>query len=254
MRVVAIVQARMGSSRLPGKVLADLCGDTMLARVVARLRAASRIDDIVIATSTAAADAAIVREAARLGVACYCGPEQDVLTRFVGAAQRARADSIVRVTADCPLLDPGVVDDVVAALYAGADYASNTIRRTFPRGLDVEALHRDTLELVALLGDTLAAREHVTSLVMDQPQLFRVRQVLGARDDSDLRWTVDTAEDLAFVRALSSLLGLGNHILPYGELVQSVRARPELRKINAHVRQRTWSARRGGALGIKISS
>lgn len=241
MRVVAIVQARMGSSRLPGKVLADLCGDTMLARVVARLRAAKRIDEIVIATSTLDADTAIVREAKRLGVGSYRGPEQDVLARYVGAAREARADSIVRVTADCPLLDPWVVDDVVNALYAGADYASNTIRRTFPRGLDVEALHREPLDLIAQLGDSPAAREHVTAFVMAQPQLFRIRQVLGARDDSDLRWTVDTAADLAFVRALWSLLGLGDHILPYGELVQSVRARPELRAINAHVRQRSWS-------------
>lgn len=238
MRVVAIVQARMGSSRLPGKVLADLCGDTMLARVVARLRAAARVDDVVIATSVAPADAAVAREAARLGAACFRGPEADVLARYAGAARAARADAIVRVTADCPLLDPGVVDAVIAALRSGADYASNTIQRTFPRGLDAEALHRGALEEIARRATSPAAREHVTAYVMEDPDRFRIRQVLAARDDSDLRFTVDTPEDLALVRALCSLLGLGGRIRPYGDLVAAVRARPELLAINAHVAQK----------------
>lgn len=237
MRVVAIIQARMGSTRLPGKVLADLCGDTMLARVVARLRAAARVDDIVIATSVAPADAAIAREAARLGAASFRGPEDDVLARYAGAARAARADAIVRITADCPLIDPEVIDAVIAALFAGADYASNTHRRTFPRGLDAEALHRVTLERIARLATSATAREHVTAFVTQEPERFRIHQVLAAHDDSDLRFTVDTPEDLALVRALYAQLGLGGRLRPYGEVVAAVRARPELRAINAHVAQ-----------------
>jgi spore coat polysaccharide biosynthesis protein SpsF len=237
MRTVAIVQARMGSSRLPGKVLADLAGATMLARVVERLRAARTIDDVVIATSILGGDDAVACEAERLGAGVHRGSEHDVLARFLGAAEEFSADAIVRVTADCPLLDGGVVDRVVGALGRDVDYASNTHERTYPRGLDVEALHRDTLERIARLGTSPAAREHVTAFVMEQPQLFRVRQVRGERDDSDLRWTVDTPEDLAMVRGLYAALVMP---APYDAVVAAVRARPELAAANAHVTQKPW--------------
>lgn len=231
----------MGSSRLPGKVLADLAGEPMLARVVARVAAAARVHGVVVATTEDPADDAVVRAAARLGAASYRGPEADVLARYLGAARAAAADAVVRVTADCPLLDPEVVDRVVAALGPEVDYASNTHQRTFPQGLDVEALHRDTLERVARLAASPAAREHVTAFLREAPELFRTRQVQAPRDDSDLRWTVDTEEDLQLVRALYGLLGPGSRARPYHELVAAVRARPALRAINAHVVQRPWS-------------
>jgi spore coat polysaccharide biosynthesis protein SpsF len=241
MKTVAIVQARMGSSRLPGKVLADLAGDTMLARVVARLRAAWSLDAIVIATTTHATDDGIVREAERLGVGVYRGSETDVLSRYLGAARTYDAGAIVRVTSDCPLLDPGVVDEVVAALDGAADYASNTHTRTYPRGLDTEALHRDTLERIGRLGTSAAAREHVTAFVMEQPALFRIRQVQAATDDSDLRWTVDTPEDLAMVRSLYDMFG--SDVTPYRELVAAIRKQPAL-AVNAHVQQKPWEQAR----------
>jgi len=240
MRTIAIIQARMGSSRLPGKVLAELGGATMLGQVVRRLRTAGRVDDIMVATSTATADDAVTAAAIRLGAGVYRGSEHDVLARFVGAARAARAEAIVRVTADCPLLDPGVVDQVIDALSDAVDYASNTHDRSYPRGLDVEALHRDTLERIARLGTSPAAREHVTAFVMEAPVLFRIAQVRAAHDDSDLRWTVDTADDLALVRALYAELGLADDPRPYREVVSVVRARPELAAANAHVIQKPW--------------
>lgn len=239
MRTVAVIQARMGSSRLPGKVLRDLDGATMLARVVARLRAARRIDDIVVATSEAPDDDAVVRAAEQLCVGWHRGSEIDVLGRFLGAARACHATAIVRVTADCPLLDAAVVDQVIDALGTEIDYASNTHDRRFPRGLDVEALHRDTLERIARLGCSTAAREHVTAFVMEAPALFRIAQVRAEHDDSDLRWTVDTDDDLALVRTLYAELGLGDHPRPYREVVAAVRARPEL-AANAHVIQKSW--------------
>jgi spore coat polysaccharide biosynthesis protein SpsF len=239
MRIVAIIQARMGSSRLPGKVLTDIGGATMLAQVVRRLRAAQRIAEVVIATSTAADDDTVVCEAGRLGASVSRGSETDVLSRFLGAARAYRADAIVRVTADCPLLDAGVVDQVIEALTDEVDYASNTHERTYPRGLDAEALHRDTLERIARLGTSPAAREHVTAFVMEVPSLFRVAHVRGEADDADLRWTVDTAEDLAMVRTLYDELGLAGALRPYREVVAAVRARPEL-AANAHVTQKPW--------------
>lgn len=240
MRVVAIVQARMGSSRLPGKVVAELGGATMLAQVWRRLRAARRIAEIVVATSTAADDDAVVREAGRLGAGVHRGSHTDVLARFLGAARSYRADAIVRVTADCPLLDAGVVDQVVGALGDAVDYASNTHDRSYPRGLDVEALHRDTLERIARLATSAAAREHVTAFVMEAPALFRTAQVRAEHDDSDLRWTVDTADDLAMVRGLYAALDLAGAARPYREVVAAVRARPELAAANAHVVQKPW--------------
>ena len=132
-----------------------------------------------------------------------------------------------------------MVDLVIGALTREVDYASNTHARSYPRGLDVEALHRDTLERIARLGTSPAAREHVTAFVMETPALFRVAQVRAERDDSDLRWTVDTAEDLAMVRALYGELGLGEVARPYAEVVAAVRARPELIS-NGHVVQKPW--------------
>lgn len=240
MRTVGIIQARLGSSRLPGKVLQDLAGDTMLARVVARVRAAHSIDEVVIATTTAPFDDAIVAEAERLDAPVWRGSEDDVLERYLGAARRVGAEVIVRVTSDCPLLDPTVLDCVVSALHGEppVDYASNTHVRSYPRGLDVEAMFRDTLERCGRMGKSKAAREHVTAFVMERPELFDVRQVRSDRDDSDLRWTVDTHEDLAVVRAIYAACGLGNRIAPYDELVAAVRANPAITNLNAHVRQK----------------
>jgi spore coat polysaccharide biosynthesis protein SpsF len=243
MMIAAIVQARLGSSRLPGKVLADLAGDTMLARVVQRLRAAKMVDTIVIATTDLPTDEPVAREAARLGVGCFRGSEQDVLSRYVGAARACAADVVVRVTSDCPLLDPETVDRVIGALTRGCDYASNTHVRTYPRGLDVEALHAGTLERIARLATSAAAHEHVTAFVMEYPALFATRDVVAPRgaDDSDLRWTVDTTEDLALVRSLYERFDLARAIAPYRTLVAAVRAAPELAAVNAHVVQKSWN-------------
>jgi len=239
MKTFAIVQARMSSSRLYGKVLADLCGDTMLGRVVARLRAAKTIDRIVVATSTEPTDDPIMVEAGRLGCGVHRGSIDDVLARYVGAARRFRADAYVRITSDCPLIDPDVVDAVVAAL-PGYDYASNTHARTYPRGLDVEAFYADTLERIGRLATSPAAREHVTAFAMERPALFKINQVCADADDSDLRWTVDTADDLSLIRTLYSRFDLGSAIRPYYEVVSAVRAEPALATANAHVAQKAW--------------
>jgi len=236
MKTVAIIQTRMGSSRLPGKVLMDLGGDTMMARVVARVRAASAIDEIVIARTTGRADDAIVREARRVGATPYRGSERDVLARYLGAARETNADRVVRMTSDCPLLDPAVIDEVVAACGPDVDYASNTQRRTYPRGLDVEVFHRDTLERIARLATSEPAREHVTAYLVERPELFEVRDVVATADDSDLRWTVDCWDDLALVRSVYELI---QHGMPrYQEVVAAVRARPGLVRANAHVIQK----------------
>lgn len=241
MRTVAIIQARMGSSRLPGKVLAELAGAPMLARVIERARAAATISAVVVATTTASADDALVPVARAAGAQVYRGSTDDVLARYLGAAHAHQAQVVVRLTADCPLLDPAVIDHVVEALLTtpGCDYASNTHTRTFPRGLDVEAMPLATLERLAVIATAPAHREHVTAYVLDNSAEFTIAQLCADGDHSALRWTVDTELDLALVRRLYADAGVHPR-LPYQALVAWLAQHPSLAALNADVPQRSW--------------
>ena len=229
----------MTSTRLPGKILADVAGQPLLEREIERLRRCARVDEIVLATTTNAGDDPVVALADRLGLRWHRGSEHDVLGRYAGAAREAAADLVVRVTADCPLIDPDEVDAVVAELAPEFDYAANTLDRRLPRGLDAEALWRDVLERVDRLAISSAAREHVTWFChSERPDLFVLRSVVRPFDAADLRWTVDTDDDLALVRRLYAELGLAERALPFPEILAHVRAHPELATLNAHVAQK----------------
>lgn len=241
MRTVAIVQARMGSTRLPGKVMRELCGDTMLAHTVRRIRQASSITQVAIATSDLLEDDQVVEEARRIGVMVYRGSASDVLARTIGCAHAAGADVVVRITSDCPMTDPGVIDRVCALMRPGVDYVSNTHGPgNFPRGLDVEAVHRDTLDRIGRMATSRPAREHVTAFVMEQPALFRTDLLVSEIDDSDLRWTVDTEADLELVTTLYRRFLLATTQVDYRDIVRAVRAQPSLSAINAHIPQKDW--------------
>lgn len=245
MKRVCVVQARMGSTRLPGKVLRDLAGRPMLAQLLRRLRECRSLDEIVVATSIAASDDPIAELAGSEDVRVFRGSETDVLGRVLEAARSVQADVVVRVTGDCPLLDPQVTDRVVDELTNNdgvADYASNVLRRTYPRGLDVEAMFLDTLLRVDRLGQTKAEREHVTITIRsERPDLFLTRSVESDTDDSDLRWTVDEERDLQLIGQLYDALGLAAQIVPYETVVDHVRQHPELAGINAGIA--TWTPR-----------
>jgi spore coat polysaccharide biosynthesis protein SpsF len=242
MRRVIIVQARTTSTRLPGKVLMDLAGRPMLAQQLRRLKHCRGADDIVVATTTNAADDPVIELAHVEGVGWFRGSEHDVLGRFVGATRQARADVVVRITADCPLIDPEVTDRVIHELVTHAtdcDYASNVLERTYPRGLDAEAMFSDTLCRMGRLAQSPAAREHVTvAAVSEQPTLFLRWSVTDTRDNSDLRWCVDTELDLRVVRALYEALDLDGRLAGYREIVAYARAHPTLASANAHIK--TW--------------
>jgi len=242
MKRVVIVQARTTSTRLPGKVLMDLCGRPMLAQQIRRLKLCRRADEIVVATTTNGTDAPIVGQAAKEGVRWFRGSEEDVLSRYAGAAREAAADLVVRVTSDCPLIDPEETDRVIAALEdraAAHDYAANFLRRTFPQGLDAEAFFGDVLERVRRMATSRAAREHVTFFIYrERPDLFSLHSVTDSEDHSDLRWTVDTADDLALVRRIYGEMGLGERVAPYREVLDHVLRRPELSVMNRHVVQK----------------
>jgi len=245
MRTVAIVQARMGSTRLPGKVAMPLAGVTALERCLRRLRQAVLLDDVVVATSDRSRDDEVVRIAARAGVASFRGSEDNVLRRYADAAQEYRADVIVRVTADCPLIDPGIVDTVINTMRAsGSDYASNVLVRHLPRGLDVEAVTARAIYFADALASDPADREHVTRYVVRRPGAFLNRSVqlevprAGLGND---RWTLDTPEDYAFLsRVFQHLADRGGREdrARFREVLDIVDAHPELRGLNAHVEQK----------------
>ena len=224
--IVAIIQARMGSSRFPGKTLADLAGRPMLARVVERVRRAGAVDKVVVATSTAALDDPIAEFCAQERIPCFRGSENDVLERFYEAAKEHSADVVVRITADCPLIDPGVIDRVIERFRRGdCDYASNALRYSYPDGLDTEVFSMAALQQACREAKKPSEREHVTPYLRSEK--FRALNVENESPGEPQRWTVDHPADLEFVRAVYAAFE-GKTDFRYREVLELLKARPEL--------------------------
>jgi spore coat polysaccharide biosynthesis protein SpsF len=238
--IAAVVQARMGSSRLPGKTLADIGGRPMLGRLVDRARLIPGVEQVVIATTDRPADAAILKFAEAEGLPALTGSEQDVLDRIYRAASRFGVSVIVRVTPDCPMLDPEVSGRVLAEfrrLDGGVDYVSNVHPPTFPDGLDTEVFSRNALEVAWREARLESDREHVTPYIWRQPERFRLANVANASDLSALRWTVDTAADVGFARAVYAALGGQSGVFGMDQVLQLLESRPELRLLNSGQRR-----------------
>ena len=206
---LAILQARMTSSRLPGKVMAPVLGEPMIGRQIERLRRATRIDRLIVATSQQSSDDELASYCQSLGLDVVRGALDDVLGRFATAlADHPDADVVVRLTADCPLTDPALIDAVIARHQAeGADYTSNTLgTRTYPHGLDAEVIRAEVLLQAARLADDPYEREHVTPYIYRRPEVFRLAGMMRRPSLAQLRWTVDVADDLAFVRGVYASL------------------------------------------------
>jgi len=236
MTSLGIIQARMGSSRLPGKVLRRLSGRTVLERVVLAAQHSGVLDELVVATTVEDADDAIVVECEAIGVPCYRGPVDDVLTRFLGVLDQYESDIVLRFTADCPLLDPNLVARAHRVFVAaGVDYMTTSITRTLPRGLDVEVVRTPVLREI----DSLATdhhRTHVTSYIYTHADKFDVIGMTTQPDLSHLRLTLDTEDDWKLIESI---------VEQYGDEPVSVRAlaawladRPDLIELNAHVLQK----------------
>jgi len=242
MNVVAIIQARMGSTRLPGKVLSDIGGEPMLARVVRRVRRCASVGRTVVAATEGDADEPIVLECGRLGVELLRGSEMDVLDRFYRAACYFEADAVVRITSDCPLVDPGVIDRVVGEFRDWRpDYASNVLRRTYPRGLDTEVVSREALERAWREAAETYQRVHVTPYFYQHPELFRLLSVTRGPESgveaSRYRWTVDTAEDLALVREIYRRFG-DEDTFGWTAVLDLLERNPGLAELNRGIQQK----------------
>ncbi len=238
MRVVAIIQARMNSNRLPGKVLKDICGESMLSRVVGRVKSAVSLDEVVVATSDTLVDDLIENECGKLGVSVFRGSEDDVLDRFYQTALFSKAEVAVRITADCPLIEPIIIDKVVQAfLNSDADYASNTLQRTYPRGLDVEVVSLRALTIAWKNSFKPYHRAHVMPYIYENADLFKLLSVTNSSDWSKYRWTVDTVEDLQFVRRVYKILGCKS-LFSWNEVLNLCEGDPSLVELNCHVQQK----------------
>jgi len=234
----AIIEARMASTRLPGKVLRPIMGRPMLELLIERLQRAETLDCILVATTEKGADDPICALAERLGIGYYRGSEEDVLDRVLRTARAFSVADIIEITGDCPLIDPAVVDRVVRE-YRGysCEYASNVIRRTYPRGMDTQVFSTAVLERVARLTDDPAYREHVSLYIYEHPEIFRLCSIESGLPEwvTRLRLTVDTGEDFTLVSAIFEALSPQNPAFGLSDIVRLLEERPDLQEINRHV-------------------
>ena len=234
MKTVIIDQARMISTRLPGKVMKKVLGKPLLEYQIERLRQVRLADELVIATTTNDTDQPIVELCERLGVAYYRGSEEDVLSRYYEAAIQFGADIVVRVTSDCPLIDPGVVDEVIGLYIYNRDkydYVSNTLERTYPRGLDTEVFSMAALKKAYKEVGEQPDREHVTLFMYRRPEQFRLANSSGAVDYSHHRWTVDTPEDFRLIQLILQELYPVNNRFTWLDVLNLLNEHPEVKSI-----------------------
>jgi len=224
----------MGSTRLPGKVLEVVAGRTLAEHQMERMSRATSLADVVVAVPTSPADDRLVETLAARGISVFRGPEQDVLARYAGVAAATGADPIVRMTMDCPLIDPEVIDAVVETYRAGDDdFVTNNLEPTYPHGLDLEVFSRAVLETAHREASTPFEREHVSPFMRDRPERFRLGNVRSPRDLHHHRWTVDYPEDLAFVRAVYDLLYREGSLFTTDDVLGLLARRPDIAALNA---------------------
>lgn len=241
MNSVILLQARMGSSRMPGKVLREVCGKTLLELQVERLRLVRGATRVVVATSVNAADDVIARWCGDFGVDCFRGSEDDVLDRFYWAAKEFDAQVVVRTTADCPLNDPAVLSEILGHLLDrmdSCDFVSNALHRTFPYGIGGAAFKFSCLEEAWREAVDPAEREHVTSFIYWRPERYRLACVTSGGDYSKYRWTVDTEADFELVRLILENIYPKNPLFSWKDVLPLIERHPEWSEINAHVRQK----------------
>ena len=241
MKVVAIVQARMSSTRLPRKVMATICGKPVLLHIIDRLKECKLLDDIVIATTVNNIDDIIFNAVKNYdkSIGLFRGSEENVLERYYLAAKKFNVDVVVRVTSDDPLIDPTVVDDLISEfLMNSCDYVSNSLNRTFPLGLDAEVFSFDALERAHQNASQDYEREHVTPYIIENPDKFKLLNVSNNIDLSHLRWTLDTKEDFEFIDAVYQRIYPEKQMFFMDDVLDLLDKEPGLIDINKHIEQK----------------
>ena len=243
MKVSCIIQARVGSTRLPKKVLLNIVGKPVLYHVIDRVLKSNEIDNVIVATTTNPSDKEIVRLVKNYNskkVSVFCGSENDVLDRYYKAAKNSNSDIIVRVTSDCPLIDWRIIDLVVLEFKKGNyDYVSNILtKRTFPRGLDVECFSFSVLKHLWKICQKNREREHVTTYIRENKEKFRTKNIEQKEDLSYLRWTLDEPDDLKLIEKVYSALYNNNRYFDTEDIMRLFKEKPKLKEINAHVEQK----------------
>lgn len=241
MKVVAIIQARMGSTRLPGKVIRQVLEKPLLEYQLERVGRAKLIDEIIMATTDQKIDDPIVLLCKTLGISYYRGSENDVLNRYFEAASQAKADVVVRLTADCPLIDPVQIDKVIERyllLQYELLYVSNVLKRSFPRGMDTEVFSVQALKEADQKAKAKLDREHVTKYMVNNIRSFHLENVTNNQDDSHHRWTVDTIEDFIFIKRIIETLYPHKPNFTMEDIITLLDQFPKWRMINSHIEQK----------------
>lgn len=241
LNIVAIVQARMGSTRFPGKAMREVLGMPLISFCVERLLLCKNLNKIVVAVPNNPRDQIIIDFCRKNHISYFIGSEDDVLDRYYQAALTFNADAIVRITGDCPLCDPKIVDEVIQVYirkFPNYDYVSNVINRTYPRGLDVEVFSMECLEKMKRYAATASEKEHVTTYLVNHLDRFKVFSVTQEKDLSSYRWTVDTKEDFLLVKSILEALYPNNPHFSSEDILKMYEKRPEWREINSHIKQK----------------
>lgn len=241
MKIIATIEARMASSRLPGKILKPILGRPTLELMVERIRQSKFIQEIVVATTVAESDQETEAACKKMGVHCFRGSSDDVLDRVLQAAKAHKTDLIVELTGDCPLIDPVIIDSVVEHFLNNKfDYVSNVLTRTFPRGMDTQIFPVKVLEEVDKLTQDPADRENVSLYIYEHPERYKLGNVeaQGALRRPDLRLTVDMPEDYELIKLVFENLYPQNPRFLLGDVIELLEKNPRLKELNAHVQQK----------------
>jgi len=240
-KIVAIVQARMGSTRLPGKVMMEICGKVVLLHIIDRLKACKLLDKIVIATTLSDKDDVIFDAVYNYdkSIGLFRGSEENVLERYYLAAKKFNADVVVRITSDDPLIDPCGIDTLIREFLMGdCDYVSNSLNKTFPLGLDAEVFSFNALENAYHNASHSYEREHVTPYIIENPDKFKLLNVSNDIDLTHLRWTLDTQEDFEFISAVYKRIYPKKQLFLMDDVLELLDREPELIDINRHIEQK----------------
>ncbi len=238
MRIVATIEARMSSTRLPGKPLMKAAGRTMLEHLVGRLKAVPSIDDIVLATTSNVADDPLAELAKSIGIFVFRGSEHDVLNRVIGAASSTGAEVVVEITGDCPIIDPDIVEQTIQMFKAhDVDYVSNCHVRSFPDGMDVQVMLLDTLKSSAAMTDNAFDLEHVTLHIRNNPTIFSRVHLVASPSDwwPELGLTLDEQGDYELISALIDHFEGTKRIFSCRDAISYLNQNPELLNVNKHV-------------------